>query len=43
MILFVALVLSLVAPGLGAWPLLALVLGDQLEALWLRLVPRRRR
>jgi uncharacterized membrane protein len=40
-ILLIALVLSTVAPAVGSWPLLALVLDDRLERLWTRL--RRRR
>jgi uncharacterized membrane protein len=40
-IIFVALILSIVAPAIGMWPLLALVLDDRLEALWLRIRGRR--
>jgi uncharacterized membrane protein len=36
LILLVALLLSVVAPAVGSWPLFALVLDDRLEALWLR-------
>ncbi len=40
-ILFVALVLSIFAPSVGMWPLLALVLEDRLEQGWLRLRGKR--
>ncbi len=40
-ILFVALLLSIFVPSAGMWPLLALVLDDRIEHLWLRL--RRKR
>lgn len=40
-ILLVALLLSLVVPAVGSWPLIALVLDDRLEQLWIRI--RRRR
>ena len=37
LILLVALLASLVVPGVGSWPLFALVFDDRLEALWLRI------
>lgn len=40
-ILFVALVLSIFVPGFGSWPLLALVLDDRIEHLWLRVRGKR--
>jgi uncharacterized membrane protein len=40
-ILVVALLLSIVVPAVGSWPLIALVLDDRIEGLWARL--RRRR
>jgi hypothetical protein len=40
-ILLVALLLSIFAPAIGMWPLLALVLDDRLEHLWLRIRGRR--
>jgi uncharacterized membrane protein len=40
-ILLVALVLTAIWPGVGAWPLLALLLDDPVERLWFRV--RRRR
>jgi uncharacterized membrane protein len=40
-IVLVALVLSVVVPAVGSWPLIALVLDDRIEGLWARL--RRRR
>lgn len=40
-ILLVALVLSIFVPAVSTWPLLALVLDDRIEHLWLRL--RRKR
>ncbi|HEV7654193.1 MAG TPA: TMEM175 family protein [Mycobacteriales bacterium] len=36
-ILLVALVLATVQPAIGTWPLIALVLDDRLEHLWMRL------
>lgn len=42
-ILLVALVLSIFAPAVGSWPLLALVLDDRIEHLWLRLRGKRGR
>ena len=41
LILLVALVLSVFVPAVGMWPLLALVLDDRIEGLWLRLRGRR--
>jgi hypothetical protein len=35
-ILFVALILSIFVPSIGMWPLLALVVQDRIERLWLR-------
>lgn len=40
-ILLVALVLSVFAPAVGSWPLLALVLDDRIEHLWLRIRGKR--
>jgi uncharacterized membrane protein len=40
-ILFVALILAVFAPAVGMWPLLALVLDDRIEHLWLRVRGRR--
>jgi uncharacterized membrane protein len=40
-ILFVALILSIFAPAIGMWPLLALVLDDRIQHLWLRLRGKR--
>jgi TMEM175 potassium channel family protein len=40
-ILLVALVLSIFVPAIGSWPLLALVLDDRLEHLWLRIRGKR--
>jgi hypothetical protein len=40
-VIAIALVLSVVLPAVGAWPLLALVLDDRIESLWLRLRQRR--
>jgi TMEM175 potassium channel family protein len=40
-ILLVALVLSIFVPGIGSWPLLALVLDDRIEHLWLRVRGKR--
>lgn len=36
-ILLVALLLSIAVPAVGSWPLIALVLDDRLEQLWVRL------
>jgi uncharacterized membrane protein len=41
LILLVALVLSIFVPSIGSWPLLALVLDDRIEHLWLRLRGKR--
>jgi uncharacterized membrane protein len=41
LILLVALVLSIFVPAIGSWPLLALVLDDRLQHLWLRLRGKR--
>ena len=41
LIIFVALVLSIFAPAIGSWPLLALVFDDRIQHLWLRLRGRR--
>lgn len=41
LILLVALVLSVFVPAAGMWPLLALVLDDRIEHLWLRVRGRR--
>jgi uncharacterized membrane protein len=41
LILLAALLLSLVVPAVGSWPLITLVLSDRLDRLWARL--RRRR
>jgi uncharacterized membrane protein len=40
-ILLVALVLSIFVPAVSTWPLLALVLDDRIEHLWLRLRGKR--
>jgi uncharacterized membrane protein len=40
-ILLIALVLSIFVPPIGSWPLLALVLDDRIEHLWLRLRGKR--
>lgn len=36
-IVLVALLLSIVVPSVGSWPLIALVLSDRLDNLWVRL------
>jgi uncharacterized membrane protein len=40
-ILFVALILSIFVPSIGMWPLLALVVQDRIEGLWLRVRGKR--
>jgi uncharacterized membrane protein len=40
-IIFVAMVLSVFLPGVGSWPLLALVVDDRIQRAWLRLIHRR--
>jgi uncharacterized membrane protein len=41
LIIFVTMVLSIFLPGVGSWPLLALVFDDRIQHLWLRLRGRR--